>query len=91
MLEVIDLMTCLKSSVGISYLPTIGIIVSIVSWVMHATIGIGAYQFWLQQMISELMVFIQDSSALYEEEDVKSMEFGRDIKMKKTIRSSDLF
>jgi len=32
------------------------------------------------------MVFVQDSSALYEEEDVKSMEFGGGIKMKKTTR-----
>ena len=32
------------------------------------------------------MVFIQESSALDEEEDVKSMEFGRGIKMKKTTR-----
>ena len=31
-------------------------------------------------------VFVQDSSALNEEEDVKSMEYGRDIKMKKTTR-----
>ena len=45
MLEVIDLMACLRSSVGISYLLTIGIIVSLVSRVMHATIDIGAYQF----------------------------------------------
>ena len=32
------------------------------------------------------MVFVQDSSALDEKEDVKSMEFGGDIKMKKTIK-----
>ena len=37
-------------------------------------------------MVSELMVFVQDSRALDEEEDVKSMEFGGGIKMKKTIR-----
>ena len=37
-------------------------------------------------MISELRVFVQDLSALDEEEDVKSMEFGGGIKMKKTIR-----
>jgi len=37
-------------------------------------------------MVSELMVFTQDSSALDEEEDVKLMEFGGGIKMKKTIR-----
>ena len=42
-------------------------------------------------MISELMVFVQKSSALDEETDVKSMEFGGGIKMKKTIRSSNLF
>jgi len=36
-------------------------------------------------MVPELMVFIQDSSALGEE-DVKSMEFGGGIKMKKTTR-----
>jgi len=30
---------------GFSYLPTIGIIVSMISRVMHTTIGIGAYQF----------------------------------------------
>ena len=52
---------------------------------MHAIIGIGAYQFHLQQLISELMVFVQNSSAL-DEEDVKSMEFGEDIKMKTTTR-----
>ena len=85
MLEVIDLMACLRSSVEIAYLPTIGIIVSMVSRVMHATIGIGAYQFRFQQMVSEMMVFIQDSSAL-DEEDVKLMEFGRGIKMKKIKR-----
>ena len=42
-------------------------------------------------MVPELMVFIQDSSALNEEEDVKSMEFGEGIKMKKTTRNSELF
>ena len=36
-------------------------------------------------MLLEMMVFIQDSSAL-DEEDVKSMEFDEGIKMKKTIR-----
>ena len=45
MLEVIDLMTCLRSSVGILYLLTICIIVSMVSRVIHATIGIRSYQF----------------------------------------------
>ena len=39
-----------------------------------------------QQIVSELMVFVQDSSALDEEEDVKSKEFGGGIKMKKTTR-----
>ena len=39
-----------------------------------------------QQIVSELMVFVQDSSALDEVEDVKSMEFGGDIKVKKTTR-----
>ena len=53
---------------------------------MHATIGIRAYQFRSQQMVSELMVFVQDSSALDDEEDVKSIEFGGGIKMKKTTR-----
>ena len=37
-------------------------------------------------MMSKSMVFIQDSSALDEEEDVKPKEFGRGIKMKKIIR-----
>ena len=37
-------------------------------------------------MVSELMVFVQDSSVLDEEDDVKSMEFGGGIKMKKTTR-----
>ena len=32
------------------------------------------------------MLFIQNLSALEEEEDVKSIEFGGDIKMKKTIK-----
>ena len=50
-----------------------------ISWVMHTTIGIRVYQFRLQQMVSELIVFVQDSSALDEEEDVKSMEFGGGI------------
>ena len=36
-----------------------------------------------QQIVSELMVFVQDSSALDEKEDVKSTEFDRGIKMKK--------
>ena len=85
MLEVIDLMACLRSSVGISYLPIIDIIVSMVSRVMQATIGIGVYQFRLQQMAAKLMVFVQDLSAL-DEEDVKSMEFGGGIKTKKTTR-----
>ena len=57
-----------------------------VSRVMHATIAIGVYQFRSQQMVLELMVFVQDSNALDEEEDVKSIEFGRGIKMKKIIR-----
>ena len=76
---------------GISYLLTIGITVSIVSWVMHATIGTRVYQFRSQQMVSELMVFVQDSSALNEVEDVKSMEFGGGIKMKKTTRKFRFF
>ena len=37
-------------------------------------------------MVSELMVFVQDSSALDEKEDVKTVEFNRGIKMKKTTR-----
>ena len=36
-------------------------------------------------MVSELMMFVQDLSAL-DEKDVKSMEFVEGIKMKKTIR-----
>jgi len=35
-------------------------------------------------MVSELMVFVQNSSALNEKEDVKSTEFGGGIKMKTT-------
>jgi len=57
-----------------------------VSRVMHATISIRVYQFRSQQMISKLMVFVQDSSALDEEEDVESMEFSGGIKIKKTTR-----
>ena len=45
MLEVIDLIVCLRSSVEILYLPTIGIIVSMVFQVIYATIGIRVYQF----------------------------------------------
>jgi len=52
---------------------------------MQVTIGIRVYQFRSHQMVSELIVFVQDSSAL-DEEDVKSMEFGGGIKMKKTVR-----
>jgi len=37
-------------------------------------------------MVSELMVFVQESSALDEEEDVKSIEFSEGNKMKKTTR-----
>ena len=37
-------------------------------------------------MISKLMMFVQDSSALDEEEDVKSMESSGGIKMQKTTR-----
>jgi len=37
-------------------------------------------------MVSELMVFVQNSSALDEEKDVKSIEFGGGIKMKKTTK-----
>jgi len=36
-------------------------------------------------MISELTMFVQDSNAL-DEVDIKSMEFGGGIKMKKTTR-----
>ena len=36
-------------------------------------------------MVSKLMVFVYDSSAL-DEDDVKSIDFGGDIKMKKTKR-----
>ena len=39
-----------------------------------------------QLMVSKLMVFVQDSSAIIEEEDVKLMEFDGGIKMKKTTR-----
>ena len=42
-------------------------------------------------MVSELMVFVQDLSALDEEEDVKSMEFSGGIKMKKTRRKFRFF
>ena len=52
-------------------------------WVMHAIIGIRAYPFCLQQMVSELMVLVKDSSALDKEEDVGSMKFGGGIKTKK--------
>ena len=69
---------------GISVSPNCCIIVSIISRVMHTTVEIKVYQFRSQQMVSELMVFVQDSSALDEEENVKSMEFGGGIKMKKT-------
>ena len=86
MLEVIDLMACLRSSVGISYLLTISIIVSMVFQIMHATIGIRVYQFRSQQMVSELMMFVQGLSALDEIEDVVSMEFSGGIKMKKITR-----
>jgi len=37
-------------------------------------------------MVSELMMFIQDSSTLDEKEDVKSIEFGGGIKMKKITK-----
>ena len=37
-------------------------------------------------MVSELMVFIQNSSALDKAEDVESVEFGGGIKMKKTTK-----
>jgi len=86
MLEIIDLMACLRSSVGISVSP---------NYWYHSKYGIPGYacnncirvyQLHLQQMVSELIVFVQDSSALDEEEDVKSMEFGGGIKMKKTTR-----
>jgi len=35
-------------------------------------------------MVSELMVFVQDSNALDGEQDIKSIEFGGGIKMKTT-------
>ena len=44
------------------------------SWVMHTII------------VSELTVFVQNSSALNDEEDVRSMEFGGGIKMKKITK-----
>ena len=59
------------------------IIVSMVSRVMHATIGIGECQFRSQQMVSDLMVFVQGSSVLDEVEDVELIEFGGGIKMKR--------
>ena len=37
-------------------------------------------------MVSELMMFVQDSSVLDVAEDDESMEFGRGIKMKKTTK-----
>jgi len=74
-------MACLGSSVGFSHLPTIDIIVSMISRVMHVIIDI-KHQFRFQQMISELMVFVQDSSALDEAEDAEWMEFDGGIKMK---------
>ena len=40
----------------------------------------------MQQMVSELIVFVQNSSALDEEKDVKLMKLGGGIKMKKTTR-----
>ena len=56
-----------------------------VSRVMHAIIGIRVYQFCYNKRY-QMMVFVQDSSALDEEEDVKMTEFSGGIKMKKTIR-----
>jgi len=37
-------------------------------------------------MVSELMVFVPDSSTLDEAADIESIEFGKGIKMKKTTR-----
>ena len=76
---------------GILYLLTIGIIVSMVSRVMRTTIGNRVYRFCSQQMVSELMVFAQNSNALDEEEDVKSMEFDGGIKIKRQQEISNLF
>jgi len=85
-LQVIDLMACFEV-IG-------GDLVSPNYW-YHCKYSIMGYarNNWyksisisLQQMVSELMVFVQESSALDEEEDVKSMEFGRGIKMKKITR-----
>ena len=39
-------------------------------------------------MVSELMVFVQDSSALDEEEDVEPIVFGGGIKMKKITKTT---
>jgi len=56
---------------------------------MHATIGIIASmvsQVCTQQLVSELMVFVQVSSAQDGEWDVKSIEFGGAINAKKTTK-----
>ena len=86
MLEVIDLIAWLRSSVGISVSPNYWYHSKYDIPGYACTIGIEVYEFHSQQMVSELMIFVQDSSALDEEEDVKSMEFGGGIKMKKTTR-----
>jgi len=83
---VIDLMACLRSSVGIYVSP---------NYRYHSKYGIPGYAYdkWYrsisvlsQQMVLELMVFVQGSSALDEEENVKWTEFNGGIKMKKITR-----
>ena len=54
-------MACLRSSVEISYLPTIGIIVSMISRVMHAIISIKAYQFHFQQNLVIIRAYPRSS------------------------------
>ena len=55
--------------------------------------GISIFNYWyhskydipvMHAIIGELVVFVQDLSALDEEEDVKSMKVGGGIKMKTT-------
>ena len=79
-------MACLRSPVWIFISP---------NYYYHSKYGILDYarnnlyhciSILLRKIVPKLMVFVQNSSALDEEEDVKSMEFGGGIKMKKRTR-----
>jgi len=76
-LEVIDLTVCLRSSVEISYLPTIGIIVNMVSRVTHTIIGIEYINFVTTEVLNWFKVYKAEAKNQFEKK-IKILRYDRE-------------